>query len=168
MNHCALFIDELLARADRSARVAGLRRRRRWLAVDLVYRLVPPARISGLDIRWLIVGSDPEAASRDRDPEAVGAGGFKRALVRGGQDEEVVRHLAASAAAVLMRRRWLVFAASMIDWAQGWFRASRAESKAEVSGNRAGAEVGGILDALLSGRMTRDAAREALIQLLCE
>ncbi|MGH8016991.1 MAG: hypothetical protein ACREIA_01665 [Opitutaceae bacterium] len=161
-------VDELLARAERSLEVAGLRPRCRALAVDLVYRLVPSARVFGLDVRWLIVGRDPERASRESRADRAAACGFKPELVRGGQDEEVVRHVVASAAAVLMRRRWLVFVANLVDHIQGWFHASAVESKAEISGNRAGLEAGAILEALLNGKLSRAAARKALLQLLCE
>lgn len=163
---CSGFVGEL-------ARLAGTARRSltpeeagRRLAVELVYRYVPKTSILGVRVRRRIVGPDP-VPSRDDTTTKWGADGFRNSLVRGGQNEEVVRHVAAAAACVLVGRGYLVRLASAYDWMQGLFR-NRIEAQAELAGNQAGLRVGRVLREFLAGRLEVTRLRPVLAAILCK
>ncbi len=162
---CSRFVDELIALTQRVRSQASPGKARRRLANELVYEFVPPVRILGVNVRRCIAGRDsrPERILRPRLSEE----GFKRALVRGGQNEEVVRHVASAAACVLAGRSGFIAAANLVDRLQGLIR-NGVEARAEVAGNQAGAEVGRCLQACLAGGISPDEARRWLLRVLCE
>lgn len=166
MAGCAEFVDWLLEAADR-ARLESARARRHRLARDLVRTFVPELVVCGVDLRtWLAPGA---RRSRTADPvdDAWDADAFRPALTDGGQGSEALRHLAAGAAVVLTRRQFLIPAANILDWAQGLVRRRRQEARAEICGNRTGAEIGRLLADYLRGGLTRDDLKRRLRTLVC-
>ena len=163
---CQGFVNDLARLAERAKESIPADEARRRLAVELVYRYVPRSTILGLRVRRWIAGPDPEADRPADSCDRWGADGFRRSLIRGGQDEEVVRHVAAAAACVLARRVYLVRIASVYDWVQGLFR-GRAEAKAEVAGNVAGIRVGRVLREYLTGRLDVSRLKAVLGAILC-
>lgn len=150
------FVNVIASLAERAKQAGPAEGARRRLAVEMVYRFVPGTTILGIRVRRWIAGPKPVDDRIDYSSDLWAPEGFKPSLTRGGQDGEVVRHVAAAAACVLVGRVYLVRLASLYDWVQGLFR-GRAEAKAEVAGNEAGIRVGRILLEYLDGRL--DVAR---------
>jgi hypothetical protein len=140
--------------------------RRRALAQALVQGYVPAVRILGLDVRRLIAGRD-HSADGCHAVEPARAPGFRRELTRGGQDGEALRHLAAAAACVLLRKPYWRIAAQAVDRVQGILRGRPDEAAAEAAGNRAGADLGRELETYLRGDCTRAALTRRLRAQLC-
>jgi hypothetical protein len=160
-------VYDLARLAERAKQSLPADQARRRLAAEVVYRFVPRTTILGVRVRRWIAGPDPDASRVEDSRDPWGSDGFRRSLVRGGQEEEVVRHVAAAAACVLTRRVYLVRLASVYDWVQGFFR-KRAEAKAEIAGNEAGVRVGRVLAEFLAGRLDASRLPTVLGAILCE
>lgn len=163
---CSGFVGDVARLAEKARRSFSPEDAGRRLAVELVYRFVPKTSILGVRVRRRIVGPDP-VEDREDAIEKWGADGFRSSLVRGGQDEEVVRHVSAAAACVLVQRGYLVRLASAYDWVQGLFR-NRLEARAELAGNQAGLRVGRVLVEFLAGRLDAARLRPVLAAILCK
>ncbi len=164
---CLGFVNDLARLAERARQADPADEDRRRLAGELIYRYVPGTTIFGVRVRRFIVGPVAVEERVDRSSNVWGPDGFRPSLICGGQDEEVVRHVAAAAACVLVRRVYLVRVASLYDWVQGLFR-GRAEAKAEIAGNRAGLRVGRVLADYVGGRLDVSRLRAVLGAILCE
>jgi len=164
---CVGFVNEVACLAEHVKQATPAGEARRRLAGEMIYRYVPRTTILGVRVRRWIAGPDPVENRVTASCSLWGADGFKTSLIGGGQDEEVVRHLAAAAACVLARRVFLVRLASIYDWAQGLFRGG-AEAKAEIAGNEAGLRVGRVLVEYLGGRLDISRLRAVLGAILCE
>lgn len=163
---CSRFVEEIACLAGTPWPAFTPQEARRRLAAELVYRFVPRTRILGVRVRRRIAGPDPAPTRTDAD-RIWEPDGFRSALVCGGQGGEVVRHVAAAAACVLVGRTWLVRVASAYDWLQGLFR-NRLEARAELAGNQAGLRVGRVLVEYIEGRMTPVRLRLVLGAILCK
>lgn len=161
---CRQFIKDVVAAAILARRTPSGPARRRALATALVQRYVPPMQMLGLDVRRLIVrnvrGGPEEIPAPARVP------GFRRALTAGGQGGEALRHLAAAAATVLMRKGILRITANALDHIQGIVRGNPGEARAEIAGNRAGAAMGRHLLAFLKETTTEAGLATSLRSLL--
>lgn len=96
------------------------------------------------------------------------ADGFRTDLIAGGQDEQVGRHVYASAGGVLMGHGHLyAWGGSAMDAFQIAFQKgkSRDEGMAEIAGNLAGAQVGDMMQAAMSiARSAKDPCEKSKIQ----
>lgn len=146
------FVNDIVSLAERAKQAGPADGARQRLAVEMVYRFVPRTTILGMRVRRWIAGPNPVDDRVDHSSDLWAPEGFKPSLTRGGQEGEVVRHVAAAAACVLVGRVYLVRLASLYEWVQGLFR-GRAEAKAEMAGNEAGIRVGRSLLEYLDGRL---------------
>lgn len=163
---CVGFVDDLARLAQGAKRTFTGDEARGQLAAEVVNRFVPDATILGIRVRRWLAGRESIATRESGTLQPCGADGFRPSLIRGGQNEEVVRHVAAAAACVLARREYLVRFASLYDWVQGLFR-GRAEAKAEIAGNNAGIRVGRALAGYLDGSLDNARLKAVLAAILC-